>query len=102
MTSRYHDEAAEEAEIEIGYYESIRPGLGESFSKSVIEGLDRILKRPRLYPRSIHGGLKREVRACSLRGFPFSVIYQILESEIVILAVAHHRHRPGYWRRRQS
>jgi plasmid stabilization system protein ParE len=32
-----------------------------------------------------------------LRRFPFSIIYQVNAEELRILAVAHHRRRPGYW-----
>lgn len=32
-----------------------------------------------------------------LRRFPYSIIYQVAAAEIRILAVAHHRRRPGYW-----
>jgi toxin ParE1/3/4 len=31
------------------------------------------------------------------RRFPYSVIYQAIAEELRILAVAHHRRRPGYW-----
>jgi hypothetical protein len=34
------------------------------------------------------------------RRFPFSVIYAHEEATIVIVAVAHQRRRPGYWRER--
>ncbi len=32
-----------------------------------------------------------------LRRFPYSIIYQVTTEELRILAVAHHRRRPGYW-----
>ncbi|MDO8346429.1 MAG: type II toxin-antitoxin system RelE/ParE family toxin [Rugosibacter sp.] len=32
-----------------------------------------------------------------LRRFPYSIIYQLTAEELRILAVAHHRRRPGYW-----
>lgn len=32
-----------------------------------------------------------------LRRFPYSVIYQITTEELRVVAVAHHRRRPGYW-----
>lgn len=32
-----------------------------------------------------------------LRRFPYSIIYQVAAEELRILAVAHHRRRPGYW-----
>ncbi|MBI2397284.1 MAG: type II toxin-antitoxin system RelE/ParE family toxin [Xanthomonadales bacterium] len=35
-----------------------------------------------------------------LRGFPNSLIYRDAGSEVRIIAVAHQRRRPGYWRRR--
>ncbi|TAN79120.1 MAG: type II toxin-antitoxin system RelE/ParE family toxin [Gallionella sp.] len=35
-----------------------------------------------------------------LRRFPYS-IYQVTAEELRILAVAHHRRRPGYWAQRK-
>jgi len=35
------------------------------------------------------------------RRFPYSIIYQVTADELRILAVAHHRRRPGYWARRK-
>ena len=36
-----------------------------------------------------------------LRRFPYSIIYQVAAQELRILAVAHHRRRPGYWAQRK-
>ncbi len=36
-----------------------------------------------------------------LRRFPYSIIYQLTADELRILAVAHHRRRPGYWSQRK-
>jgi plasmid stabilization system protein ParE len=36
-----------------------------------------------------------------LRRFPYSIIYQATAEELRILAVAHHRRRPGYWAHRK-
>ena len=36
-----------------------------------------------------------------LRRFPYSIIYQVATEELRILAVAHHRRRPGYWAQRK-
>lgn len=41
-----------------------------------------------------------QTRSFPLRRFPYAVIYQRREAEIVIAAVAHFRRRPGYWRQR--
>jgi plasmid stabilization system protein ParE len=36
-----------------------------------------------------------------LRRFPYSVIYQVTSEELRVVAVAHHRRRPGYWSKRK-
>jgi toxin ParE1/3/4 len=36
-----------------------------------------------------------------LRRFPYSIIYQITAKELRVIAVAHHRRRPGYWSKRK-
>jgi toxin ParE1/3/4 len=33
-----------------------------------------------------------------LHRFPYSVIYEAQGSTVTVLAVAHHRRRPGYWK----
>ena len=40
------------------------------------------------------------IRSLALAAFPYSLIYRIEDREVVVGAVAHHRRRPGYWRRR--
>lgn len=40
-------------------------------------------------------------RRYNLRRFPYSIIYQCTAEELRILAVAHHRRRPGYWTQRK-
>lgn len=40
-------------------------------------------------------------RRFSLRRFPYSAIYQVTPDELRIIAVAHHRQRPGYWASRK-
>ena len=38
-----------------------------------------------------------QTRRLVLRRFPFSVVYRVLANEIQVIAVAHHRRKPGYW-----
>lgn len=53
-----------------------------------------------MYPLSHHSRGQRGVRIHLLRRFPYSVIYIIAPDEIIIVALAHHSRRPGYWGRR--
>ena len=36
-----------------------------------------------------------------LRRFPYGVVYRITKSAIQVIAVAHGRRRPGYWKSRR-
>lgn len=77
------------------FYESEAAGLGSEF----LEDVQRIVEVLREYPklgRAVGRGLRRAL----LRRFPFSLIYAEESSEILVVAVAHQRRRPGYWRRR--
>jgi len=84
---------AEEEMIEASeFYEARSEGLGVEF----LDDVQRIIDLVREYPRigqSVGGGFRRGV----LRRFPFSIIYSEERNEIVIIAVAHAKRRPGYW-----
>ncbi len=43
---------------------------------------------------------ERTIRRFLLRRFPYVIIYEIVSDEIHILAVAHTKRRPGYWKNR--
>ena len=40
---------------------------------------------------------RKDRRRFPLRRFTFSILYYIREDELRVIAVAHHRRRPGYW-----
>jgi hypothetical protein len=37
------------------------------------------------------------IRRALFRAFPCSIVYREAGGEVQILAVSHHRQRPGYW-----
>ena len=40
------------------------------------------------------------IRRLPLRRFPYTIVYYLRDSEVRILAIAHQRRRPGFWRGR--
>jgi toxin ParE1/3/4 len=50
----------------------------------------------RLFPDS-GSPLGRQARRFPLTPFSYDLIYVPLESDIYLIAFAHHRRRPGYW-----
>ncbi|MGH8701418.1 MAG: type II toxin-antitoxin system RelE/ParE family toxin, partial [Burkholderiales bacterium] len=51
------------------------------------------------YP-AIGSPITPTARRILLNRFPYSVVYRTSSDEIIVIAVAHQRRRPGYWRRR--
>lgn len=39
-------------------------------------------------------------RRLPLRRFPYNVVYQLREAELRVIAVAHQRRKPGFWKGR--
>jgi plasmid stabilization system protein ParE len=74
------------------YTESANIELGLAFVAEFERTVNFILANPTL--GLIFRGNRRRYL---LRRFPYSVIYQVTSNELRVIAVAHHRRRPGYW-----
>ena len=42
------------------------------------------------------------IRRRPIHNFPFHIVYLLFEDRLEVLAFAHDRRRPGYWRRRSE
>lgn len=87
----------DEAEIEeqVAYFDRQRPGLGDRFEQDLLDTV-KFMTDHALTGKPISAN----IRKLRLRTFPFDVIYAVDAETIAIVAVAHHRRRPGYWRGR--
>jgi plasmid stabilization system protein ParE len=64
----------------------------QRFLAEVDRAVKRIAESPERWPVHLHG-----TRRVLLGRFPFALIYRVTETEVVVMAVAHHKQRPGYW-----
>ena len=71
-------------------------GLGERFLDDVEGCLELLLERPHI------GRQVGELRRFPLRKLPFTLIYALENDDLVVVAVSHHRRRPGYWTERRD
>ena len=92
--------AAEEAAEAAAWYEMQRPGLGAEFERAVDAALD--LLEEEIVPLTPVPGAagKRGATRLILKRFPYDVVVRERGAEIVVIALAHHSRRPGYWRDR--
>lgn len=91
----FHEDAEAEMNEAARYYEERALGLGMSFLGAVEEAVDQVLANPEAYQL-----VGDEIRHKILRRFPYSVLYVIEPDRIRVMAVAHQKRRPGYWRYR--
>lgn len=97
---RIHEAAAEEAAEAAAWYETERPGLGADCEKAVNAAFD--VQEQDIVPLTNVPGVAgtREVKRLLLRRFPYAIVIQQRDTEMVVIAVAHQARRPGYWRER--
>ena len=95
MTLRFFEDAAAEVERERQWYLERSPKAMAVFLREVDGALFSIVEAPRRWPEYLAG-----TRRYVLPTFPFSIIYFEDGSDVLIVAVAHERRRPGYWRGR--
>lgn len=90
-----------EAETELlqaqQWYELQSPGLGYEFARAVEVAVEAIIAMPQGHP-IIHDQLRHAL----LRRFPYSLIYQLSATEIVVLSCFHHKRKPDSWRNTQT
>jgi plasmid stabilization system protein ParE len=92
---KFLPDAEEEMYEAAKYYQSQTSGLGVDYLSEIERAIASIAQSPMTWPK-----LEGELRRRLVRRFPFSILYYIESEEIVIVAVAHLRRKPGYWKKR--
>lgn len=90
-----HEEADAEFVEASRRYDVESEEVGAAFEVEVERGVDWIVEHPEASPVT-RGQVRRKV----LRRFPYSIFYALEPDRIRVLAVAHHKRRPGYWAHR--
>ena len=90
--------AAEELTAAIRWYESRRSGLGGEFYDAVVRTIERIQQFPEI--GTTRRGHPRH-RRMQVSQFPYTIAYRVREDDIYVVAVAHYRRRPDYWKNRR-
>jgi len=89
---RVLDDVHAEVDGAAAYYESQSPGLGDQFLDSLAAAIERLTVFPganRMRPA--------DARIQHFHRFPYGLVYQLFQDEIVIIAVMHLHREPDYW-----
>lgn len=91
---RFHREARVEYRAALAWYAARSLDAADGFDDAITHGIRGIRELPQAWP--MWPG-RPDVRARVVRRYPYSIVYVVRGPTIVIIAVAHHRRRPGYW-----
>ena len=92
MTYKFLDIAKIELDEAFEYYETLQIKLGYRFINEVKGSIQRIINFPKAWQQ-----ITQNTRRCLVKNFPYGVIYQILDNEILIVAIANLHRKPDYW-----
>ena len=93
----FHPSARDELLEAAERYEDQASGLGGQFIDEVERAVSFVEEHPGL---GITLGGRDNLRRWTLQRFPYYVIYRAEAESLYILAIAHQRRRPGYWKDR--
>jgi toxin ParE1/3/4 len=86
-------EGAIEDLIEAEKYYAIEMGSAVLFERAVSQAIEDI----KLFPEAAALTGVGTVRKRILKRFPYHLVYQVQNQELLILAIAHHKRDPFYW-----
>lgn len=94
---RVHPAALDEAEAATDWYARRSVSAARMFLDELDRAIDQIAENPYRY-RAYESG----TRCMVMRRFPFPIVFRDTDTGLEIIAVAHGRRRPGYWRDRME
>lgn len=95
MKLEFHPGAESDAREAQSWYSERSAIAARAFVTELSAAIDLIAHAPEAWPSYLAG-----TRRYFLPAFPFSVVCRVTESAITVIAVAHHRRKPGYWTKR--
>jgi plasmid stabilization system protein ParE len=92
---RIHEAARREANLATAWYAERSIHVARRFRDDLLAAFKSSAAFPLHYPAYLH-----ETRRIVLQRFPYFIVFFDWQDEITIVAVAHAKRRPGYWKGR--
>lgn len=96
MRVRFHPEARADLREGKAFYKKRSPLAAVAFAQQIDTALTRIAEAPQRYPEGEHGTREHVLPS----RFPYTIVYRVQQSVIVVVAVAHQSREPGFWHHR--
>ena len=92
----FHSGASDDVQHAWEWYSEQSESAAYGFLAELERAVRLLTSQPFRWPKH-----KQGTRRYVMRRFPFSIIYRVLPDDSVhVLAIAHGRRKPGYWKKR--
>ncbi len=95
MRIRFFEEAVAEIEESRAWYRRRSESAEGAFLRELDHAIDLVVDAPHRWPIYLSG-----TRRYVFPKFPYSLVYFTEDDLVNVVAVAHEKRRPGYWRER--
>ena len=100
MRIEWHPEASAEFAVGLDWYDRRAVSAGDRFEADVLAAVRAVSDMPAAWPEWPGSDRGPIVRSKGVTDFPYRVVYVAGDDVLMILAVAHTKRIPGYWRHR--
>ena len=92
MKVEYHPDTVTDLNDAVSYYNERLSGLGDEFRSEIHDTIARIIDSP-----DQHRVIQFNIRRCFVHRFPFSILYRIVDDDLIrILVIRHHKRHPEF------
>jgi plasmid stabilization system protein ParE len=93
----FHPGARADYDESFDWYAQRSHRAAVAYALAIEDAIERIVSTPDRFPLidDIH-------RECIVQRFPYRIIFREFRNQLVIVAVAHAKRRPTYWRNRSN
>jgi hypothetical protein len=92
---KFHKESKKDLNAILNFYKIKNVNILNQFKIELSNKIKSIKNSPQLYSK-----IKGNIRKCKLNKYPFNIIFVEKENIILILAIAHFKRKPYYWKKR--
>jgi len=92
----YHAEAFDEYREAVSHYKSISGNVANQFVINVEQAIALIREQPNAWMV-----VSKNIRRSIVKGYPYSIFFSDYSEKIYILAIAHQKRKPNYWKKRK-
>ncbi len=82
----------------LDHYKDISAALNKSLYQNIQKAIADIKLKPFLFQKI---NKQRPYRKINVDRFPYKIVYRVDQTELVIVAFAHHKRKPNYWKKRK-